>query len=79
MMVPVTVNKFVAGLHGPGTAVRPVMLHKIAQLVVPSVPGAFSATAVIFVGNPEKLVISIIYHCPATAPVISICSVAAVE
>ena len=62
VIVPVTVNVFVAGAHGPGMAVNPVILHKIAQLVVPSAPGAFSATAVIFVGKPEKFVISIMYH-----------------
>jgi hypothetical protein len=55
------------------------MLQRIAQLVVPSVPGAFWVVAVIFVGNPEKFVIRSMYHWPATAPVISTCSVAAAE
>jgi uncharacterized membrane protein len=41
VMVPVT--EYVPAGHAvaPGVAVKPVMLQRIAQLVVPSVPGAF--------------------------------------
>ncbi len=39
-MVPVKV-KVPGATQAPGTAFIAVMLHKIAQLVVPSVPGAF--------------------------------------
>jgi hypothetical protein len=78
LMVPVRVN-VPGATHGPGVAVIAVILHRIAQFVVPSAPGAFCALAVILVARPEKLVISNMYHCPATAPVISTCSVDAVE
>ena len=79
VIVPVTVNVLVAGTHAPGFAVNPVILHKIAQLVVPSTPSASAATAVMLVGAFEKLVTNSIYHCPAIAPTIFTCSVAAAE
>ena len=60
-IVPDKVNVF-GGTQGPATAVMAVMLQRIAQLVVPSVPGAFCCVAVMLVGKPEKLVIISMYH-----------------
>jgi hypothetical protein len=54
VIVPVNVKVFVATLQGPGTAVKAVMLHNIAQLVVavldPLEPKVMSA------GDPLKFV-----------------------
>jgi hypothetical protein len=51
VIVPARVNSPVAALQAPGTAVRLVILQRIAQLVAPVLPAA--VVAEIFVGRFE--------------------------
>ncbi len=76
MICPVTEYVLVAGAHAEGMPVNPVMLHKMAQLVVPVPP---DCVAEMLQAVLEKLVTITIYHCPATAPTMFTNSVAEVE